>query len=140
MKVFTLNYVMNLDYLLIFVSFSSIKQKMHCFMFLSLGFLYLLATNTFLSFGKELLNYCHKYLEIQFIIQFNSVTQLCQLFATPRTAAHQASLSITNSQSLPKLMSIKLVMPSNHLIFCRPLLLLQIENQDTPMTLLSLGT
>ena len=43
---------------------------------------------------------------------------------TPWTAAHQASLSITNSQSLLKLMSIKSVMPSNHLILCRPLLLL----------------
>ena len=43
---------------------------------------------------------------------------------TPWTAARQASLSITNSQSLPKLMSIELVMPSNHLILCRPLLLL----------------
>ena len=42
---------------------------------------------------------------------------------TPWTAAHQASLSITNSQSLLKLMSIELVMPSNHLILCRPLLL-----------------
>ena len=45
-------------------------------------------------------------------------------FATPWTAACQASLSITNSQSLPKLMSIKLVMPSSHLILCYPLLLL----------------
>ena len=45
-------------------------------------------------------------------------------FAVPWTAAHQASLSIINSQSLLKLMSIKLVMPSNHLILCRPLLLL----------------
>ena len=43
---------------------------------------------------------------------------------TPWTAARQASLSITNSQSLLKLMSIELVMPSNHLILCRPLLLL----------------
>ena len=47
-----------------------------------------------------------------------------QLFATPWTAALQASLSITNSQILLKLMSIQLVMPSNHLIFCHPLLLL----------------
>ena len=47
-----------------------------------------------------------------------------QLFVTTWTAAHQASLSITNSQSLLKLISIKLVMPYNHLIFCRPLLLL----------------
>ena len=46
------------------------------------------------------------------------------LFATPWTAACQASLSITNSRSLPKLMSIESVMPSNHLILCRPLLLL----------------
>ena len=45
------------------------------------------------------------------------------LFATPWTAAHQASLSITNSQSLLKLMSIESVIPSNHLILCRPLLL-----------------
>ena len=47
-----------------------------------------------------------------------------QLFATLGTAALQASLSITNSQSLLKLMSIELVMPSNHLILCHPLLLL----------------
>ena len=47
-----------------------------------------------------------------------------QLFATPWTAACQASLSATNSQSLLKLMSIKSVMPSNHLILCWPLLLL----------------
>ena len=46
------------------------------------------------------------------------------LFVTPRTAAHQASLSITSSWSLPKLMSIELVMPSNHLILCRPFPLL----------------
>ena len=45
-------------------------------------------------------------------------------FATPWTAARQASLSITNSQSLLRLMSIESVMPSNHLILCRPLLLL----------------
>ena len=44
-------------------------------------------------------------------------------FATPWTAARQASLSITNSQSLLKFMSIESVMPSNHLILCRPLLL-----------------
>ena len=46
-----------------------------------------------------------------------------RLFVTPWTAARQASLSIINFWSLPKLMSIELVMPSNHLIFCRPLLL-----------------
>ena len=47
-----------------------------------------------------------------------------QFFVTPWTAAHQACLSITNSQSLLKLMSIKSVMPSNHLLLCHPLFLL----------------
>ena len=47
-----------------------------------------------------------------------------RLFATPWTAAHQASLSMTNSRSLPKPRSIESVMPSNHFILCRPLLLL----------------
>ena len=58
--------------------------------------------------------------------QFSSVQSLShvRLFATPWTEAHQASLSITNSQSPPKPMSIELVMPSNHLTLCRPLLLL----------------
>ena len=46
-----------------------------------------------------------------------------RLFATPWTEARQASLSITNSQSSPKLLSIELVMPSNHLILCHSLLL-----------------
>ena len=56
---------------------------------------------------------------------FSSVQLLsrARLFATPWTAARQASLSITNSWSLLKLMFIKLVMPSNHLILCHPLLL-----------------
>ena len=47
-----------------------------------------------------------------------------QLIATPRVAALQVSLSITNSRSLPKFMSIESVMPSNHLVLCCPLLLL----------------
>ena len=51
------------------------------------------------------------------------------LFATPWTVARQASLSITNSQSLLKLMSIELMMPSNHLILCCPLLLLPSVSQ-----------
>ena len=59
-------------------------------------------------------------------IQFSSVQSLShvRLFATPWTAALQASLSITNSQRSPKPMSIESVMPSSHLILCRPLLLL----------------
>ena len=57
---------------------------------------------------------------------FSSVQSLScvRLFVTPWTAAHQASLSITNSWSSLKLMSIESVMPSSHLILCRPLLLL----------------
>ena len=59
-------------------------------------------------------------------IQFSSLQSLScvRLFATPWIPAHQASLSIINSQSPPKLMCIESVMPSNHLILCRPLLLL----------------
>ena len=58
-------------------------------------------------------------------IQFSSVQSLScvLLFETPWSAACQASLSITNSRNLLKLMSIKLVMPSNHLILCHPVLL-----------------
>ena len=57
-------------------------------------------------------------------IQFSSVISCIRLFANPWTAAGQASLSTTNSQSPPKHMSIESVMPSSHLILCRPLLLL----------------
>ena len=59
-------------------------------------------------------------------LMFSSVQSLSRirLFATPWNAAHQASLSITNSRSSPKLMCIESVMPSSHLILCRPLLLL----------------
>ena len=61
-----------------------------------------------------------------YISQFSSVQSLShvQLFVTPWTAARQASLSITNSRSSPKLMSIESVMSSSHLILCCPLLLL----------------
>ena len=57
------------------------------------------------------------------LVQSNSVAQLCPTLRNPWTAAHQASLSVTNSQSLHKLMSIESVMPSNHYILCHPLLL-----------------
>ena len=59
-------------------------------------------------------------------VQFSSVQSLScvRLFVTPWTAARQASLSITNSRSLPQLMFIDSVMPSNHLILCCPLLFL----------------
>ena len=83
------------------------------------------------------LSQCHSHLHLlhfilletfkSFSLQFSSVQfshSVMSDSATPWTAAHQASLSITNSWSLLKLMSIKSVMPSSHLIFCRPLLLL----------------
>ena len=60
-------------------------------------------------------------LSLVYYLQFSSVLSL--LFVTPWTAALKASLSITNSQSLLKLMSIESVMPSNHFILCHPLLL-----------------
>ena len=56
-------------------------------------------------------------------VQFSQSLSHARFFAAPWTAAYQASLSITNSQSLLKLMSIESVMPSNHLILCQPLLL-----------------
>ena len=67
-----------------------------------------------------------KYVYSSVVWRFSSVQSLScvQLFVTPWTTARQASLSITNSQGLPKPMSIESVMPSNHLILCRPLLLL----------------
>ena len=67
---------------------------------------------------------CWKQIEVSLLfpsVQFSSLSCV-QLFVTPWTAACQAYLSITNSQSLPKLMSIESVMPSKHLILCRPLL------------------
>ena len=70
-------------------------------------------------------NQVAKVLELQLQHQFISVQSFNHvwLFATPWTAAYQASLSITNFLSLLKLISIESVMPSNHLIFCHPLLL-----------------
>ena len=74
-----------------------------------------------------LLPYClarySNYLVIELSVQFSRLLSRVRLFATPWIAAHQASLSITNSRRSPKLMSIESVMPSNHLILCRPLLL-----------------
>ena len=67
----------------------------------------------------------HNFLAVQFSsVQFSSVAHCVRLFATPWTVAHQASLSITNSRSPSKPMSIESVMPSYHLIRCSLLLLL----------------
>ena len=72
------------------------------------------------SFSGLLLSLSFQELDLKHSVQLLSRVQL---FATPWTAARQASLFITNSQSLPKLMSVASVMPSNHLILCHPLLL-----------------
>ena len=64
----------------------------------------------------------HSQLLILYIYSVQSLSRV-QLFATPWTAAHQASLPINNSRKMLKLMSIESVIPSNHLILCHPLLL-----------------
>ena len=76
-----------------------------------------------MCFNPKCLTYLYS-----FPILFSSVQLVThvRLFPTPWTTAHHASLSITNSQSLPKLMSIESVMPSNHLILCHPLFLFSI--------------
>ena len=68
------------------------------------------------------------------LLRFSSVQSLShvQLFVTPWTAALQASLFITNSRSLLKLMSIELVMPSNHLILCRPPFSSRLQSYQAP--------
>ena len=78
------------------------------------------------SINQNYFNTIHFYFYFEKVIQFSSVQSLSQvrLFETPWIAACQASLSITNSRSLLKLMSLELVMPSNYPILCRPLLLL----------------
>ena len=75
-----------------------------------------------------LLPYClarySNYLVIELSVQFSRLLSRVRLFVTPRAAARQASLSNTNARNPPELMSIELVMPSNHLILCCPLLFL----------------
>ena len=75
-----------------------------------------------LHLGEESVFSCIEYLISS--VQFSCWVMHVWLFVTPWTAARQSSLSITNSQSPPKPMSIELVMPSNHLILCGPLLFL----------------
>ena len=75
------------------------------------------------AIATKVLVICHSSHTSVLINSVQSISHV-RLFATPWTAAQQASLSITNSQSFLKLMSIKSVMPCNHLIHCRPVLLL----------------
>ena len=81
-------------------------------------------SNPILFSHLGLLNIDHGFVHGQVLLSSVQLLSCVWLFATPWTSARQASLSVTNSQSLPKLMSIESVMPSSHLILCCPLLLL----------------
>ena len=79
----------------------------------------------YITYLQNLERNCAQFQRIAtYSVQFSSIQSLSRvrLFATPRISVRQASLSITNSRSLLKIMSIELVMPSNHLILCYPLL------------------
>ena len=80
-------------------------------------------TKTFKIISILIMYSCILYVPIMYLHSVQLLSRV-RLFATPWIAAHQSSLSITNSRSLLKLMPIELVMPSSHLILCRPLLLL----------------
>ena len=100
--------------------FGAQKNKVwHCFHCFPIYFPW--SDGTGLCSKLVMLYYCVFHQILDFSFQSLSCVQL---FATPWAAAHQATMSITNSQSLLKLMSIELVMPSNHFILCPPLLLL----------------
>ena len=77
--------------------------------------------NSTFNQGKRISLFINNKLKHQY--QFSSVAQLCPTFCDPMDSSTPGLPSITNSQSLPKLMSIESVMPSNHLILCHPLLL-----------------
>ena len=96
-------------------------MKFHRFWQMSMSYIhnYNVAYSNFAALKQPVFHW-FKYLQFSSLQSLNCV----RLFATPWTAARQASLSITNSQSLLKLMSIKSVMPSSHLILCHPLLFL----------------
>ena len=84
----------------------------------------LLVTSSLFSVSLSLSVLLHTFIHFIFSVQFSSVSQLCLTLCDPMNRSTPGSLSITNSQSSPKLMSIESVMPFNHLILCRPLLLL----------------
>ena len=88
-----------------------------------------------ISLKYILLLVCARSCQLSSSVQFSSVQSLScvRLFATPWIAAHQASLSITNSRSSLRLTSIESVMPSSHFILCRPLLLLP-TSESFPMS------
>ena len=101
-----------------------LSHNIHCFEIYFEWYLNVHSSFPLITFTVESSLYIWIYVWIYTVYQFSSVQLLShvQLFVTPWTVACQASLSVTNSQSLHKLMSIDSVMSSNHLILCRPLL------------------
>ena len=100
------------------------KYSHHCFFLFSIIVLQILVLKNLRKEGKKILVIDEQeILLVVFSAQFSSVAQSCPTLCDPMNAGHQASLSITNSQSPPKPMSIESVMPSNRLILCCPLLL-----------------
>ena len=120
LKSFLLNSVLMKPFLSLFVCFSFRMQYNIIYL---IGFFYFLLT---FSSMKKRISVSSVPCSIAIVWCINSVRSLSrvQSFATPWIAALWASLSITNSQSSLKLMSIELVMPSSHLVLCHPLLLL----------------
>ena len=118
------------EFVSIFCSKSDSCNSLHLvliyFSFQSANILNLLSPPWLFLFSKSKVINCSKVLTISTFAQFSSAQSLshASLFATPWTAACQASLSVTNSRSLLKLTSIKSVMPSSHIILSCPLLLL----------------
>ena len=102
------------------------KRSSKAHKLLTIGFKYFDQELSFESLLRNLMKSKHTSTKHSKLTKYSSVQSLSRirLFATPRTAARQAFQSITNSQSLLKLMSIESVTPSNHLILCCPLLLL----------------
>ena len=100
------------------------KYSHHCFFLFSIIVLQILVLKNLRKEGKKNISYWWaRDFTSCFSVQFSSVAQSCPTLCDPMNAGHQASLSITNSQSPPKPMSSESVMPSNRLILCCPLLL-----------------
>ena len=116
--------VFSISFLCVHILISFFISSMICWLFRSV--LFSLRMFVFLIFFPCSVQFSHSLFNSFFPVQFSSVQSLSRLrlFATPWTAARQASLSITNSQSSLILTSIESMMPSSHLILCHPLLLL----------------
>ena len=105
---------------------SNLGENSTLYLYLNINFIFISSNGSSLPKDEQevIQLYIHFIITLwSCLVQFSSVTQSCRLFATPWTAARQASLSITNSWIPTKPMYIESVMASNHLILCCPLLL-----------------